>query len=108
MPTATVQWGVFAKNFSATHPITYGTETGGTDLLKGKTAVSNYFTSTPVTASSSSSPMDTAPAQLGPNGSRAPSGSGTTGSIPQPTGGAGSLQVSGLLGVGLLGAAWLL
>lgn len=104
MPTATAQWAEFAKGFSATHPVTYGTETGGTDLLKDKTAVSNYFTSTPVTTSASSSPATTASARL------RSSGSGTTaaGATPQSTGGAGSLQVTALWGPLLLGAAWIL
>lgn len=111
MPTATVNWDAFASNFSRTHPATYGTETGGVDLLKNKTAVSNYFTSTPLSAQSSSTPGTSAPARVGSNGSRttARAGGSGTGTAPaRSTGGAGSLQVSGLLGIGLLGAAWLL
>ena len=111
MPTATMNWDAFAANFSRSHPVTYGTETGGVDLLKNKTAVSNYFTSTPVSADSSSTPATSAPARVGSNGSTttARAGGSGTGTAPaKSTGGAGSLQVSGFWVVGLLGAAWLL
>ena len=42
--TALKNWMDFAGNISATQPVSYGIETGITDLLTGKTAVSIYIT----------------------------------------------------------------
>ena len=44
--TSLKSWEDFRDNFSVTYPLSYGTATGGSDLLISKTAVSNYFTET--------------------------------------------------------------
>jgi len=112
MPTATLNYLQFYGNFTKTHAISYGTETGGVDLLEGKTAVSNYFTSTSAAANSTSSSTTSAPASTGGGGSQSPaSNQPTTTNSPAAThsaGGAGTVKVSGLLGFGMLGVAWLL
>jgi len=117
MPTATLNYLEFARNFTQTHAITYGTETGGVDLLQGKTAVSNYFASTSAPANSTSSSTTKAPARTGGGGSQSSAanlptttnGPATGSPTATPSaGGAGTVKVSGLLGVGILGVAWLL
>ena len=50
MPTATLRYIDFAGDFSITHPVSFDSQMGSTDLLHDKTAVSDYFTSTLVTA----------------------------------------------------------
>ena len=95
-----------------THPVTYGSETGGVDLLKGKTAVSKYFTSTPATANATSSSTTSVPARSGSSGSQTSAAKQPTSSThpaaTTSTGGAGTMKISGPLGVGMLGVAWLL
>lgn len=111
MPTASLNYQDFASQFTQTHAVSYGSETGGVDLLKGKTAVSDYFTSTSAAANSTSSSTTSAPARTGGGGSQSPtSNAPTTTSSPaaKPSGGAGTVKVSGLLGIGMLGFAWLL
>jgi len=117
MPTATLNYQHFAKSFTQTHAVSYGSETGGVDLLKGKTAVSDYFTSTSAVANSTSSSTTSAPARTGGGGSQSPAANlPTTTNSPSTSspaanpsaGAAGTVKVSGLLGVGILGVAWLL
>ena len=110
MPTATMYYTDFAGNFSITHPVSFGSQTGSTDLLHDKTAVSDYFTSTPITASSSSSTMPTSSVLVsgGATGSITQQTSTATSASPQAIGGAGTAKVSRLLGIGMLGVAWFL
>jgi len=117
MPTATLNYQDFAGNFTQTHAVSFGTETGGVDLLNGKTAASNYLTSTSTAANSTSSSTTSAAARTGGGGSQSPAANiPTTTNSPvtsspaatQLTGDAGTVKVSGLLGVGMLGLAWLL
>lgn len=111
MPTATLNYEEFAKNFTITHPVSYGTATGGVDLLKGKTAVSNYFTSSPIMANTTSSSSMSAAARTGGTQSQSSSHQPTTSTRPAPTnaaGGVANLKIPGILGIGFLGVAWVL
>lgn len=112
MPTATLVFEEFASKFTQTHAVSYGSETGGVDLLKGKTAVSEYFTSTSAAVNSTSSSTTSAPARTGGGGSQSPAANlPTTTNSPvasPPAGGAGRVKVSGLLGIGIMGFVWLL
>ena len=89
--------------------MSYGTQTGGTDLLQSKTAVSNYFTETSGNSQAAStaagnsdiegtsrSPRATAPVS-------SPKSSSSTVAAASATGGAVSLRAFGLLSAGLLG-----
>ena len=111
--TASRGWSDFAGNFSVTHPVSYGTVTGGTDLLKGKTAVNNYFTETSGEAQSTG----TATGSIQRGGSIETTQSSS--SISQAsrtaavtaassTGAADCLRSPRLFGIGLLGIMWFL
>ena len=117
MPTASLNYENFATNFTVTHPVSYGTATGGVDVLKGKTAVSDYFTSSFIAVNTTSSPSTSAPNTSAPartgGGDAQSTAANQPTSSPSPsatkaTGGAASTKVSGLLGVGILGVALLL
>lgn len=127
--TASKVWRYFVDNFDMTRPMVFDTETWGTDLLKSKTAVSNYFTEssgiTPVitmnpqttgttpdittksqsrlTASTSQTPVTLKPASTSKT-----SAIDTLTTAAAPTGGATSLRASALIAGGLLGVAWFL
>ena len=127
--TALKVWPYFADNFDMTHPIIYDTETWGTDLLRSKTAVSNYFTETSgMTPAITTKPQTTGttpnittkpqsrqtastsqtPVTLKSASTSQTSANGTPTAVVAPTGGATSLQGSAFLAGGLLGVAWFL
>lgn len=127
--TASKVWRYFVDNFYMTHPIVYGSEIWGTDLLRSKTAVSNYFTETsgmtPVITtkpqSTSTTPDITTksqsrqtastsqtPVTLKPASTLKTSANGTPTAAAAPTGGATSLRASAFIAGGLVGVAWFL
>ena len=121
MPTATRNLKLFDGNFSATHGLTYGTETPGSDQLQSQTAISLYFTETPVKAQATGSTgsvkagvtASTTPAQTQASsaGSPAPTKSTSSAGSPAPTQSTSSAaRISGasvLLGIALFGVVWM-
>lgn len=114
--TASEVWTDYAEHFFVTHPIVYDTDTGGTDYLRSKTAVSNYFTETSgmtpvittITKLRQNPSTSQTPITLKPASTSKTSTSSAATAATAPTGGATSLRRSGLLGAGLLGVAWVL
>ena len=114
--TATVVWVEYASNYTLSHPMSVGTETGGADLLKSKTAVSNYFTETSGnssmistgTPSAGTGSSSQAPLAIKPSSTTESSASGAAAAAASSTGGANTLHMSACLVAGLLGVTWLL
>ena len=110
--TALKGWADFRYDFSVTHPISYGTVTGGSDLLRSQTAVSNYFIETSI-SSAEATPTTSDHSQVGvsaetpsatqPQPSARQSASGSVTAAAVSTGSANCLEPSTLLGVGVLG-----
>ena len=110
--TALKGWVDFRYRFSVTHPVSYGTVTGGSDLLRSQTAVSNYFTETS-NSSAEATPTTSDHSQVGasagapsatqPQPSARQSASSSVTAAAVSTGSANSLEASALLGIGALG-----
>lgn len=108
-------WADFRDDFSITHPLSYGTATGGADLLRSRTDVSNYFTETSSSAEATPTTIDRGQTGVSagnssatqPHSSLRQSAKGSVAAAATSTGSANSLEASAVLGIGMLGLVFL-